>query len=256
MVKGLQGVLDEHSPLKRGYCIVRPPGHHAKCSEAAGFCIFNNVAIAAKMARAEGKRVCIFDWDIHHGDGTQEEFYEDDQVLFVSLHRCDKRTFYPYNESMRAEFIGKGKGQYKNINIAWETGLVVDEEVRTNNTRSDLGNHEYRTACDMFLMPVVEEFKPDLIIVSCGFDGGIHDHLGWSNLTSMCYAYMTKRLIDICENVLVVQEGGYNVDLMGQHAFGLVRALLHGNEDISTFQLEPTPTDLEMGISCFDDIKE
>ena len=69
--KGLQAILDENSPIKRGYCITRPPGHHAKCGESAGFCLFNNVAIAAKVAKSEGKRVCIFDWDIHHGDGTQ-----------------------------------------------------------------------------------------------------------------------------------------------------------------------------------------
>ena len=70
VVKGIQTVLDDKSPYKRGYCITRPPGHHAKCSESAGFCIFNNVAIAAKLAKSEGKKVCIFDWDIHHGDGT------------------------------------------------------------------------------------------------------------------------------------------------------------------------------------------
>jgi histone deacetylase 6 len=116
---------------------------------------------------------------------------------------------------MKAEFIGKNKGKYKNINIAWETGLIVDEENRDNNIRSDLGSQEYRMACDSFLFPVVEEFKPDLIIVSCGFDGAIHDHLGWSNLSAMVYAYMTKRLVDICDRVLVVQEGGYNVELLG-----------------------------------------
>lgn len=76
---------------------------------------------------------------------------------------------------MKAEYIGKGNGKFKNINIAWETGLVVDEERRENNTISELGNEEYRTACDTFLFPVVEEFKPDLIIVSCGFDGAAHD---------------------------------------------------------------------------------
>jgi acetoin utilization deacetylase AcuC-like enzyme len=76
-VKGVESILKDET-LKRGYCITRPPGHHSKCGESAGFCIFNNAAIAAKIARKQGKRVCIFDWDIHHGDGTQGEFYDDD----------------------------------------------------------------------------------------------------------------------------------------------------------------------------------
>lgn len=191
-VMGLKEILDEKSGLKRGYCIVRPPGHHAKCQEPAGFCFFNNVAIAARTARQAGKRVCIFDWDIHHGDGTQQEFYEDGDVLFISLHRCDNLSFYPYSEEMTASHIGSGKGKYLNVNLAWQTGLVVDEENRDNNQRSELGNSEYRRACDTLLFPMVEEFQPDLILISCGFDGALHDHLGWSNLTAIQYEYMTS----------------------------------------------------------------
>ena len=254
-VKGIQALLDPQSGLERGYCITRPPGHHAKCKEPAGFCIFNNVALAARMARKEGKRVCIFDWDIHHGDGTQEEFYDDDQVLFISLHRCDDLSFYPYNESMQARFCGEGKGKFYNVNVAWQTGLVVDEEVRENNTRSTLGNNEYRRACDTLLFPIVEQFKPDLIIISCGFDGALHDPLGWSNLTGMMYAYMTTTLIQYCPKVLVVQEGGYNLELLGQHASGVVRALIRGTEPSSSqVEYEPTPADLEVGVKSFDDI--
>ena len=98
-IRGVQAILD-NSKVKRGYCITRPPGHHAKCSDAAGFCLFNNVGMAAKWAKKQGRRVCIFDWDIHHGDGTQEEFYEDDEVLFISMHRCDNMSFYPYDKEM------------------------------------------------------------------------------------------------------------------------------------------------------------
>lgn len=196
------------------------------------------------MARKEGKKVCIFDWDIHHGDGTQEEFYDDDQVLFISLHRCDELTFYPYKTSMQAKFSGEGKGKFHNINVAWETGLVVDEEVRENNTQSSLGNNEYRRACDSILFPIVKQFEPDVIIISCGFDGALHDPLGWSKLTAMMYAYMTSSLIQICPKVLVVQEGGYNLELLGQHASGVVRALIRGQEPSnSQVQYEPTPSD-------------
>lgn len=148
--------------------------------------------------------MCIFDWDIHHGDGTQEQFYEDGDVLFVSMHRCDKLTFYPYNESMKPSFSGEGKGKYHTVNVAWETGLVVDEEVRENNTQSTLGNNEYRKACDTLLFPIVEQFKPDLILISCGFDGALNDPLGWSKLTAMMYAYMTESLTRICPKVLVI----------------------------------------------------
>lgn len=136
-------------------------------------------------------RVAIFDWDIHHGDGTQREFYNDDEILFVSLHRCDNLSMYPYNEDMKPESIGEGRGKYFNVNVAWNTNQVVDEVVRGNNTQSTLGNEEYRHACDSLLFPIIQEFEPDLIIVSCGFDSALHDQLGWSKLTSLMYAYMT-----------------------------------------------------------------
>ena len=87
------------------------------------------------------------------------------------MHRCDNLTFYPYGKEMLPENIGNGKGKYYNINIAWETGLVVDELHREKNTLSELGNHEYRYACDTLLFPIVEEYAPDIIIISCGFDG-------------------------------------------------------------------------------------
>ena len=131
-VRGVENVLEEDSKSNKGYCITRPPGHHAKCNEPAGFCFFNNVALATKHAQTKGiTKILIFDWDIHHGDGTQQAFYDDDSVLFISLHRCDNLTFYPYNESMKPTFTGKNG---TNINVAWETGLVVDEEARENNT--------------------------------------------------------------------------------------------------------------------------
>ena len=183
---------------------MRPPGHHSKCSESAGFCIFNNVALTAKYLLKQKKRVCIFDWDIHHGDGTQREFYKEEQVFYISLHRCDKLSFYPYNQDMMADCVGEGKGKYRTANVAWETGLVVDELNRENNTVSELGNNEYKYACDNLLFPMVREFNPDIILVSCGFDGAVHDFLGWSNLSPIMYCYMTNCLLRICPNVMVV----------------------------------------------------
>ena len=173
---------------------MRPPGHHAYHDKAAGFCFFNNVAIAVKVALSEPfnlKKVCIFDWDIHHGDGTQALFYDDPRVLFMSLHRTDKLTFYPGYKECLPEFVGEGKGAGFNVNVAWETGHVVDEFDRMNNKRSDLGNQEYRYACDNVLFPIIREYEPELIIISCGFDSAIHDFLGWSNVSPLMYQYMT-----------------------------------------------------------------
>ena len=103
-VTAVKAILDSETPYEKGYCIVRPPGHHAYHNKAAGFCFFNNVALAVNVARAAPfnlKRIAIFDWDIHHGDGTQSLFYETNEVLFISLHRTDKLTFYPGYEECR-----------------------------------------------------------------------------------------------------------------------------------------------------------
>ena len=105
---------------------------------------------------------------------------------------------------MRPEYIGEGKGKYCNVNVAWNTGTVVDEINRENNKQSDLGNTEYRHVFDKMLYPMVLEFQPDIILISCGFDGAVHDPLGWSKLSSLMYAYMTGKLIKACPSVLVV----------------------------------------------------
>ena len=167
------------------------------------------------------------------------------------MHRCDNLTFYPWNEDMKASFIGADAGKYRNVNVAWQTGLVVDEESRANNQMSSLGNNEYRRACDYLLFPMVREFAPDVIIVSCGFDAGIHDHLGWSKVSPLMYFYMTAELLKICNKLVAIQEGGYNLDYLGQHSSGVMNALLHYGEE---FEPEPTPADKDAGVSCLEDI--
>lgn len=111
-----------------------------------------------------------------------------------------------------------------------------------SNKVSELGNSEYRYACDTLLFPIVDEYKPELIIISCGFDSAIHDFLGWSNLTPLMYEYMTRRLVGICPKVLVVQEGGYNIDYLGQHASGVVNGIF------SSEPLIPSPADNDAGL--------
>lgn len=135
-VTAVKTILDKDNSFERGYCIVRPPGHHAYHNKAAGFCFFNNVALAVNVARYEPynlRRIAIFGWDIHHGDGTQSLFYESDEVLFISLHRTDKLTFYPGYQECGPQFNGEGKGKGYNVNVAWETGCTVSEHDRLDN---------------------------------------------------------------------------------------------------------------------------
>ena len=134
-----------------------------------------------------------------------------------------------------------------NINVAWETGKVANEEDRTENVETDLGSCEYKYACDELLFPILREFQPDIILVSCGFDGAIHDKLGWSKICPLQYYTMTKELIKICPKVIAMQEGGYNTDYLGQHASGVVKALL-GHENYG----QPTQADIDAGYTEID----
>ena len=144
----------------------------------------------------------------------------------MSLHRFDNQTYYPRREDGDASFIGEGPGRGFNVNVAWNTGLIVDEDDRMNNQVSSLGCNEYKLACEELLLPIAKQFKPDVILVSCGFDAGIHDPLGWSQLCPLMYYEMTRQLLEICPKMVVVLEGGYNTDYLGQHASGVVKALL------------------------------
>ena len=109
----------------------------------------------------------------------------------ISLHRQDAGTFYPRRDDSGAESIGRGKGVGFHANVAWQTGLVVDESNRQNNTRSDLGAHEYKLAFERLVLPLATEFQPDVVVISCGFDAGIGDPIGWSRLSPMMYFWMT-----------------------------------------------------------------
>ena len=240
-------VLDEDCPEQRGYCIVRPPGHHAHAERYHGFCFFNNVALAATLAANQGKKVLIFDWDIHQGDGTQTIFYDSDRVMLMSLHRCDDLNFFPGRKDSLPQYTGNDGGKGYNVNVAWHT--------RRHNGKHGsmrLGSNEYRHACDEVLLPIAKEFNPDLILVSCGFDSAIHDQLGGAHLAPLGYYYMTQELLKICPQMIVILEGGYNTDYLGQHASGVVKALL----DVPPNEYgEPTQADKDAGFTTIDDIK-
>ncbi|OWK14793.1 HDAC5, partial [Cervus elaphus hippelaphus] len=150
---------------QNGFAIIRPPGHHAEESTAMGFCFFNSVAITTKLLQQKlnvGK-VLIVDWDIHHGNGTQQAFYNDPSVLYISLHRYDNGNFFP--GSGAPEEVGGGPGVGYNVNVAWTGG--VDPPI---------GDVEYLTAFRTVVMPIAHEFSPDVVLVSAGFDA-VEGHL-------------------------------------------------------------------------------
>ncbi|XP_035673909.1 histone deacetylase 6-like isoform X1 [Branchiostoma floridae] len=207
----LQGEVDN------GLAIIRPPGHHAEMDEAVGFCFFNNTSIAARYAQTElnVKRILILDWDIHHGNGTQHAFYTDPSVLYLSLHRYDQGKYFPYMDASNFSAVGEGKGEGFNVNVAWNKGSEV------------IGDLEYIAAFHRIVLPVAQEFNPDLVLVSCGFDAAKKDPLGRCNVTPGCYAYMTHHLKSLAQGKLVlILEGGYNVQEMSQCMAACSRVLL------------------------------
>ncbi|XP_063997112.1 histone deacetylase 7 isoform X2 [Pogoniulus pusillus] len=212
--------------LKNGFAVVRPPGHHADPSTAMGFCFFNSVAIAARQLQQKGKlsRILIVDWDVHHGNGTQQIFYRDPEVLYISLHRHDHGNFFP--GSGAAEEVGAGPGEGFNINIAWTGGLDPP-----------MGDPEYLAAFRSVVMPIAHEFCPDLVLVSAGFDAadGHPPPLGGYKVSAKCFGYMTKQLMSLAGGAVVLAlEGGHDLTAICDASEACVSALL-GDE------LDPLP---------------
>ncbi len=187
--------------IDNGFAFVRPPGHHAEKNRSMGFCLFNNVAVAAHYAIAYCglKRVMIVDWDLHHGNGTQDSFYDTDKVLYVSTHQF---PFYPGTGAVGETGKGKGEGYTVNIPLPGYQGDV-----------------DYATIFNDIIVPLGKEYKPELILISCGFDIYKDDPLGAMEVTADGFAYLTRCMVQLAEEVcggklLVTLEGGY--DLNGQ----------------------------------------
>ena len=206
---------------RNGYALVRPPGHHALPDQAMGFCLFNNIAVAARYAldHHQLKRVMIVDYDVHHGNGTQEIFYEDPRVLYVSTHQ------YPwYPGTGRSDEMGAGEG--------W---------VQRSIFRSPAGADwpVFDAIFRQVIPPLADRFQPELLLVSAGFDGHWRDPLGEFRLANVDFVTMTRHLKDLAEEycdgrLLLVQEGGYDIDALAQSATSCFNVLLGGDEVVDT----------------------
>ncbi|EGR29138.1 hypothetical protein IMG5_162410 [Ichthyophthirius multifiliis] len=226
-VGAIQQSIDkiENNDWKNAFCIIRPPGHHSGYSNVCtGFCFFNNVAIAAKYIQKKynKKKILIFDWDIHHGDGTQIIFKDDPSVMLISFHRYDEGMFYPSSGS--PSNVGEGKGEGYKINVGWNIGH--------KEYSLKAGTDEYIYAFERIAWPIIQEFEPDFVIVSAGFDSAEGDPLGQCSVSYEGYAYMTQRLMQINQGkILVVLEGGYNLDSICWASESVLRVLI--GEDFS-----------------------
>lgn len=192
-----------------GVALLRPPGHHARPDSAMGFCLLNNVALAAAHARALGaERVLVLDWDVHHGNGTQEAFYDDPSVLFISLHQS---PYYPGSGSELEAGDGEGRGFTVNLPLV-----------------AGAGNAVYFAAFERIVLPIVAQYRPTLTLISAGFDAHERDPLGGMQLTDAAYFRLARELMRTLgpdAPVGVVTEGGYDLAALEGSLWSTLQAL-------------------------------
>ena len=210
IITAIDGV--QNKDFKNAFCAVRPPGHHAEKDKAMGFCIYNNVAVGANylIEKYKNNKVAIIDFDVHHGNGTQDIFYNNDKVLYISTHQ------YPYYPGSGSE---KEKGKFNNVvNIPLEAGTTAEEY---------LNAYEH-------VLKKLKEFKPEFLLFSAGFDAHIDDPLAQLRLNSEDFYQLTKRTLDVVKsfcngNVVSILEGGYDLKALQDSTQRHVDALIEFN---------------------------
>ncbi len=187
--------------LDNALALVRPPGHHAEANMALGFCLFNNVAILARYVQKQHglDKVLILDWDVHHGNGTQHTFEEDPSVLYISLHQY---PYYPGTGSFSE--TGKGRGKGATLNCPMSAGA---------------NDEDYRVAFTNTILPKISDFKPDIVLLSAGFDAHRDDPLAQINLSTDFYGWMSERMMEVADQyaggkLIGTLEGGYDLNAM------------------------------------------
>jgi acetoin utilization deacetylase AcuC-like enzyme len=214
---------------RRGIALLRPPGHHAEPGRPMGFCLLNNIAVAAHAARAAGaRRVAIVDFDVHHGNGTQAAFYDDPDVLFVSLHQY---PLYPGTGAPRE--VGAGAGRGRTVNLA-----LPPEQ----------GPETYGAAFRQVVVPVLDAFGADVVLVSAGFDAHARDPLAQMELDSAGFAALTSALVAHAERaghgrVGLLLEGGYDLVALEQSVAAVTRALRGERTELPTGKVPSSASD-------------
>ena len=198
--------------LDNAFGLIRPPGHHAEQDMALGFCLFNNIAILARYLQTQHglQKVLILDWDVHHGNGTQHTFEEDPSVFYVSLHQ------YPYYPGTGAVAeTGKGRGRGATLNCPMPAGA---------------DDNDYQSAFTDRILPAVNAFGPEIVLISAGFDAHAADPLAQINLSTECYSWMSERMMEVADQhadgkLIALLEGGYDLKALAHSAAAHLRVL-------------------------------
>lgn len=212
-LKAVDIAMDDDE-MKQAYALIRPPGHHASSDQAMGFCLYNNVAVAARYAlESYGlDRVAIVDWDVHHGNGTQDIFYQDKNVLFISIHEAG---YFPLNTG-NVEEVGDRGGEGYNVNIPLPPAT---------------GDAGYQYTFEKLVIPILEEYKPQLLLISAGQDPSGLDPLSRMMVMRPGFRYMARTLRELSEKVcegrlVILQEGGYSLSYLPIATLGMIEGLM------------------------------